>query len=354
LPRAEAQELVADLRAAAHASVEPILETTLMTPAPGLPTDSFGQVLVVDRAGWATSNINMMAQLTNPVLASVEKAIPTNDISRLGAGAEVAAMMGVMSPKVLGQFDPYSALQVNRWLSAKETTSLAANPASQQGQLMLIAPNVAAAERQMKVNPADFRLWVCLHEQTHGLQFATADWLAPFMYGQITDLITDLTQKAVKTAEASFWQKLVEALKIVRDLTRGLIQGGPAPFELLLGAENAEKFNTITAVMSLLEGHADVMMDEVGPAVVPSVAEIRQKFENRRDGEGQPAADVALRKLMGMDVKLAQYRDGAKFVRGVEELVGRDGFNAVWTSPETLPLAPEIADPAAWVRRVHG
>jgi len=339
LPKAEAQDLVADLRAAAAASVEPILETTRMQPAPGLPQDRFGQVLVVDRASWAATNISMMAQLTQPVMESMAALIPVTPPAQMGAGLEVAAMMSVMAPRVLGQFDPYSVLR---------------NPEEQQGQLLLIAPNVAQVEKQLDVDPDDFRLWVCLHEQTHGLQFAAAPWLAPFMYGQISGLLEAMTQKAVDTAQATAWQKLVEAFTIVRDLTRGLVHGGPAPFEVLLGADAQEKFGTVSAVMALLEGHADVMMDEVGPAVVPSVAEIREKFENRRDGKDQPAAGVALRKLMGMDAKLAQYRDGAKFVRGVEELVGRDGFNAIWTSPETLPLPTEIENPTAWVRRIHG
>jgi coenzyme F420 biosynthesis associated uncharacterized protein len=224
-----------------------------------------------------------------------------------------------------------------------------------EGQLLLVAPNVAQVERQLKVDKDDFRLWVCLHEQTHGLQFAAAPWLADYMYNQISGLLTDMTQKAVETAESSFWQKFVEALRLARDLTRGLFRGtGPAPFELLLGAEQQQKLSHLTAVMALLEGHADVMMDEVGPAVVPTVAEIREKFEKRRDGQGQPKADVVLRKVMGMDAKLAQYRDGAQFVRGVEALVGRDGLNAVWSGPEALPHATEIADPALWVRRVHG
>ncbi len=51
---------------------------------------------------------------------------------------------------------------------------------------------------------------------------------------------------------------------------------------------------------------------------------------------------------------MRQYRDGAVFVRGVVDTVGWDGFNAVWTSPETLPKPLEISDPATWVARVHG
>jgi coenzyme F420 biosynthesis associated uncharacterized protein len=104
--------------------------------------------------------------------------------------------------------------------------------------------------------------------------------------------------------------------------------------------------------MSLLEGHADFVMDGVGPSVIPSVARIRDKFTQRRAGAGP--VDQMVRRLLGFDAKLRQYRDGSTFVRGVVEKVGMDGFNLVWTSPETLPRKNEIADPAAWVSRVVG
>jgi len=105
-------------------------------------------------------------------------------------------------------------------------------------------------------------------------------------------------------------------------------------------------------VMSLLEGHADVVMDEVGPQVIPTVATIRKRFTARRAGSG--ALDKMLRRLLGLDAKMRQYRDGAAFVRGAVQAVGMEGFNAVWSSPDSLPLPEEITDPAAWVRRVHG
>jgi coenzyme F420 biosynthesis associated uncharacterized protein len=114
-----------------------------------------------------------------------------------------------------------------------------------------------------------------------------------------------------------------------------------------------EVFDRVMALMSLLEGHADHVMDAVGPAVVPSVSSIRASFsERRRRGSGP--IDRLIRALLGMDMKLAQYVKGGAFVGGAVDLVGMSGFNAVWRSPDTLPTRAEIADPAAWVRRVHG
>ena len=129
-------------------------------------------------------------------------------------------------------------------------------------------------------------------------------------------------------------------------------EGGPSVLDLVQSPEQKAIIDRVTAVMSLLEGHADVVMDGVGPEVVPSVATIREKFQRRRAGAG--SLDRTLRRLLGLEAKMRQYRDGAKFVNGVVERVGINGFNRVWESAETLPSLDEIADPVAWVRRVHG
>jgi len=104
--------------------------------------------------------------------------------------------------------------------------------------------------------------------------------------------------------------------------------------------------------MSLLEGHADVVMDGVGPEVIPSVATIRAKFTERRKGMG--VLDRLIRRLLGLDQKMAQYRDGAVFTRAVVDKVGMDGFNAVWAEPANLPSKAEILAPETWLARVHG
>jgi coenzyme F420 biosynthesis associated uncharacterized protein len=122
--------------------------------------------------------------------------------------------------------------------------------------------------------------------------------------------------------------------------------------DILQTPEQRAIIERLTAVMSLLEGHADVVMDGVGPEVVPSVERIRTVFNARRAGAGP--LDQLIRKLLGFDAKLRQYRDGAVFVRGAVDKVGMAGFNAVWAEPANLPDKDEIADPARWVTRVHG
>ncbi len=108
----------------------------------------------------------------------------------------------------------------------------------------------------------------------------------------------------------------------------------------------------LTALMTLMEGHADYVMDAVGPQVVPSVEEIRRKFNRRR--ENANPVERVIRKLLGIDLKMRQYSEGNKFVTAVVERIGMEGFNKIFTSAETLPTLSEITDPDAWIRRVHG
>jgi coenzyme F420 biosynthesis associated uncharacterized protein len=121
----------------------------------------------------------------------------------------------------------------------------------------------------------------------------------------------------------------------------------------LAGPQQRRALAEVTATMSLLEGHADVVMDDAGPAVIPSVAQIRRRFSERRR-TGRSGADRVVRRVLGLDAKLRQYTDGARFVREVVREVGHEGLNRVWQGPEALPRPEEIAAPRDWVRRVHG
>ncbi|HNM98430.1 MAG TPA: zinc-dependent metalloprotease, partial [Marmoricola sp.] len=145
-------------------------------------------------------------------------------------------------------------------------------------------------------------------------------------------------------------EMLSEVTEKVADLISGKTQG--SLMELFATPRQRELLDQITGVMSLLEGHADVVMDGVGPSVIPSVEKIRAKFTERRKGMGM--LDKIIRRLLGLDQKMAQYRDGAIFVRYAVDKVGMAGFNRVWERPENLPSKAEILDPQSWLDRVHG
>jgi len=250
--------------------------------------------------------------------------LPTNR-GRALAGSQLGVVLGFLSGKVLGQYDPVAP------------GAEGAGP----GALLLVAPNIVKVERELQAEPADFRMWVCLHEGTHRLQFTAVPWLRDYFRGLVADF-----GGAADLDPSEMLGRMVEAI-------RGGRQRGDSWIEAIQTPEQRTVFDRMMALMTLLEGHADHVMDAVGPEVVPSVSVIRGRFsERRRKGAGP--IDRLLRALLGMDVKLAQYVRGAAFVEGVVERVGMQGFNAAWTSPDTLPNREEIGDPGAWVDRVHG
>lgn len=330
--RAELEALVDDLRSAARRAPVHVGRVTGLRDA--AQTAAGGPVYVVDRARWARVNLQMFRHILEGVLPP--GGAPGG--ARLAA-EEMGVVLGVLSTKVLGQFDPFTPAEV-----------FGASHRPGPGRLVLVAPNVLHAERQMHLDPRDFRLWVCLHEQTHAVQFAAAPWLAEHLAGRLQGLVTGLEDLG---EDRDRLQKVVEALpRILRGVPVDEPSGGGALLDVALDEQHRSQVAEAVAVMSLLEGHADVVMDAAGPGVVRSLRRIRQRFEARRDGRGP--ADVLLRRLLGLDAKVAQYRTGAAFVRGVVGAVGHVGLNAVWSGPGALPTPAEIVEPAAWVRRVHG
>ena len=340
--RSTAEEAVEELRAGSLRSTPLVREFTgLMAPQGAPPgTERTAPVLVVDRQGWIQANVDGFATIVSPLIDRLQekKGSPGPIAEAIGSrvtGVELGALLGFMSSRVLGQFDPFYAPEGSPGQPA---------PA---GRMLLVAPNVVHVEGELGVDPTDFRLWVCLHEETHRAQFMANPWLRGHMVERSRALVEDLLGEPGAVVD-----RLTAALRHLPDLVRSGEAAGTGLIELVQTPEQRRALAELTAVMSLLEGHADVVMDDVGPQVVPSVAEIRRKFTRRRAGRG--ALDQLLRRLLGLEAKMRQYADGAVFVRTVVDKVGMESFNAVWTSAETLPAPEEIADPGAWVRRVHG
>jgi coenzyme F420 biosynthesis associated uncharacterized protein len=339
--REEARAVVAELRRHAKASEEHVRGFTRLATDPAHDTP----VLVVDRAGWIRANVAGFREILRPLLDKMQQrrgGTPGGAVfGALGGkvtGVELGMLLSFLASRVLGQYETF----------APATRDL---PAGQNGggRLLLVAPNIVHVERELDVDPHDFRLWVSLHEETHRTQFTAVPWLRDHLEGEIQAFLAETDVDPVTLLE-----RVREA---AQTLAGGRPEGeeddgGRSLVELVQSPAQREILGRLTAVMSLLEGHADFVMDGVGPEVVPSVGEIREKFQQRR-AKGASRLDLALRKLLGLDAKLKQYRDGERFVRAVVDEVGMDGFNRVWTSPNTLPTRTEIAKPADWVARVH-
>jgi coenzyme F420 biosynthesis associated uncharacterized protein len=341
LPAAQIRDAVGNLRGLADASVDHVHRISRLDAARDL-RDS--EVLIVDRAAWSKANARSFEIMLQPALEALARKRPEqlkSAATALGSavtGTQMGAILSFLSSKVLGQYDPFCSL-------------LQGGPAG--GRLMLVAPNIIAIEQELNVEPADFRLWVCLHEQTHRVQFAAAPWLRDHMLEQISELSTSLAAKADTLGE-----RLQQALKVLVSSAKSVSagkepEGGGAAgslLELFRGPEERAVFSHLTAVMSLLEGHANVVMDAVDASVVPTVKTIRQRFNARSKSRG--ALEAWVRKLMGLDAKARQYTDGAKFVRAVVAQIGMEGFNTVWERAENLPTEQEIHQPDLWISRM--
>lgn len=323
LPPDEARAAVAMLRELATHAVAPVRDVT------GLTAPETSPAVVVDRSGWIVSNVTGMRVILSAwdEFAERTEAAPAmmRSLGSRGTALQLGAVLAWLSGKVLGQFETFT------------------DPGEPR-RLLLVAPTIVNVERQLDVPARDFRLWVCLHEETHRVQFGAVPWLADHLTSRLAALLeaSDLGVREALSRLVAFTYALVRSLRS---------ESEASVVEAVLTSDQRVVFDELTALMSLLEGHADVVMDAVGPAVVPSVALIRERFSRRREQPG--TLDTLARKALGMDAKLRQYSDGATFVRHVVDAVGMAGFNQVWISPDRLPTRAEIHDPQAWLDRVR-
>jgi coenzyme F420 biosynthesis associated uncharacterized protein len=328
----EARQVVADLRLLASEAERHVYEFT------GLDgSTASAPLIVVDRTNWARANAQSMRTIIDPLQRKLRGHRPPSAINRIGSkitGLQTGALLAFLAGKVLGQFDPF-------WRSGQGATDDDHN-----GRLLLVAPNIVHVEREIDAIPRDFRLWVTLHEETHRVQFTAVPWLRDHLANEIEAFVdaTDVDPAAMAARMRDAVRILVES---IRSGDRNL-----SIIDLVQSPAQRAVVERVTALMSLLEGHAEVVMDGVGPQVIPSVETIRRRFQRRRNSS--VGFDRTLRRLLGLDAKMRQYRDGAAFVHAVVGRVGMSGFNRVWESVHTLPTKAEIADPIAWVRRVHG
>jgi coenzyme F420 biosynthesis associated uncharacterized protein len=351
--REQAEGAVAQLRHQAQAAQLHVETFTKLGAGPRR-----APALVVDRDRWITANIESARVIFNPLGEKVRQwhegvnpgglASATRTAGSKVAGFEVGSLLAFAAGRVLGQFDAFGP------------------GAGEPGRLLLVAPNIVQVERELGVNPTDFRLWVCLHEETHQVQFGAVPWLREHILDGVGTLIAELEmdpevfvdrlQTAVRAAVSGARHRTVRhaektAERVADDGSAVTSTPRPSLGDVVRTPAQRAAIERLTAVMTLLEGHATYVMDGVGPLVVPSVAEISRQFGRRR-ARSRLRPEAVLRKVLGFDAKLRQYRDGERFVRQVVEETGMDGFNRVWTSPNTLPTLAEIGDPGRWIRRV--
>jgi len=304
----------------------------LVTQATGLSSSAGpARARVVDRAGWVTANIASFQRLLRPVVARLGPRLvgPIAPVGRAITGAQVGALLGFMSTRVLGQYD---------------LLVLEDEHPEDQDLVYYVGPNILALEKRYSFPPRQFRLWLALHEVTHRAQFTGVPWLRGHYLG-LVEQVLDVADMDAK--------RLVAALRrMLDDLGHGrnpLAEGGlPA---LLASADQREVFSRLNGLMSLLEGHGDTTMDRAGAASIPSADRFARVLRQRRQ-QTNPVLKLVLQ-AVGFEAKLAQYAAGERFIEAVEAEGGSTLLDRVWERPEHLPTLDEVGEPGRWVTRMQ-
>ncbi len=278
---------------------------------------------VMSRGEWIGANLGGLQRLLEPLARRlVPKGSARSNLRRKALGAQIGGLLGYVSKKVLGQYDAFL-------------------PPDDEGLIYFVGPNLVEAERRFGLAPKDFRLWVALHESTHRLQFGATPWLRGYLQGRIDEYLA--------TVQIDTRQLLEQLRRAVDEARAGTAPKGLNGIMLLLTPEQRELFKRMQAMMSLLEGHASWVMNEVGATTIRDLDRMQRSLKQRRQAGGM---EKTLQRAIGFDQKVRQYDAGEAFVRGVVARVGVDGLNRVWEREEHLPTLGEIAEPDRWIARV--
>jgi coenzyme F420 biosynthesis associated uncharacterized protein len=291
---------------------------------------------VVDRGAWIEANLRTMRPMLAPLTARMGKekspfAGPMRSASGLLLGAQVGALTGLLSQRVLGQYD------------------LALLDSSVEPRLLLLGPNLAQAARNLGLDRDELVLWVTIHEITHAVQFTGAPWLRGHLGGILQQLIEGL-QVSV-SAKPSMNLKLpklpdVSELREVVDRARS-----GQLLRLTLGEDRWSLVEQMQAAMSLIEGHAEHTMDVIGAETLPSLPRLRAAMNRRRSERGLPWR--VLERLLGLELKMRQYEQGRRFCDAIVADSGPEGLARAWSGPSALPTPGELEHPHRWIARMQ-
>jgi coenzyme F420 biosynthesis associated uncharacterized protein len=279
---------------------------------------------VMTRGEWIDQNLRGFEQILEPVarkLLDQKKPQGSGTLRRRVLALQFGAILGYLSRKVLGQYDLFL-------------------PGDDRDIVYFVGPNIVELERRHRFSKHDFRLWLALHEVTHRLQFEGVPWLRPY--------VGDLIGSYLDTIELDA-RKLLDRLRQALDEIRSGNQRDLGVLFALMSPEQRETFRRMQALMSLLEGHGNFVMETLSEGRVRGAERMRRTLQQRRR---QGGLGRAMQKAVGLDVKVRQYDMGTNFVSEVSAISGPEGFARVWETPDNVPTLEEIARPRDWVDRV--
>lgn len=335
-----------DLAEAVPRSEELVARASGIAPPPPAPWK------IIDRAAWAEANIAGMVSLMAPLAEKIEERRPatTGDpvawfvrkAERAVVSTEVGVLLGYISRRVLGQYDLLVADPLPEGARARRTRRKEL-PSGDAAMLYFVGPNLVEAERRFGFIPEDFALWVAVHEMTHRFQFAGVPWLR--------DRFLSLVHRYMETVE-------LDAKGLAGRLgtaAKRVVSGSVPPEErnpvyLLASDDQRAILDDIQALMAVVEGHGNYVMDSVGASVIPSFRTMRNAFERRR--EQTTLVQRVISSALGLEMKMRQYEMGQHFCESVVQREGEAALARLWSGPDALPSLAELREPERWLRRV--
>ncbi len=305
--------------------IEPIVAAEIGSDLPAaLETPA-----VIDRLGWVDLNLTTFRVLFERVEQTLLDSQDGPDtagramsrwVNRAVGNQQLGFMLAFLGRKVLGQYD---------------VSLLAAGPT--RGRLHFVEPNIVATAAAMRIPRDEFRTFIALHEATHAFEFEAHAWLRPYFAGLVAETVEQLA---------------VESGGLLGRVREAMTNGEGHWLERILTPGQRETFNRTQALMSLLEGYSNHVMNAAGAQILPGFQELHDRFERR--GQRRGAVERAIMRLTGLDLKMEQYAAGERFADAVIRDLGREALNRVWTGPEHLPTLDEIRNPERWVARMEG
>jgi coenzyme F420 biosynthesis associated uncharacterized protein len=305
--------------------IEPIVAEEIGSPLP----EALETPAVVDRVQWVDLNVATFRTLfdrVERVLLDAQEGPDTTGravsrwVNRTIGNQQLGFMLAFLGRKVLGQYD---------------VSLLAAGPA--RGRLHFVEPNIVANAAAMRVPRDEFRTFIALHEATHAFEFEAHDWLRPYFADLVAETVEQLAAES-----GGLMERVREA-----------VAGGEGHWlERIMTPRQRDTFNRTQALMSLLEGYSNHVMNAAGARILPNFVELHDRFERR--GERRGALERAIMRLTGLDLKMEQYAAGERFADAVIAQRGREFLNRVWSGPQLLPSLDEIRAPEGWIARVEG
>ena len=319
-----------------HEQITPFIQ---LATAPGSH-----EVEVLDRPLWVQRNLTTVQRLLQPLEDVYLDSVGANSstLFRLAHGsmqltlsAQMGIVLGFLSRNVLGQFDmPFLAPP-----ASEENAAI-----DQASRIYFVEPNIRRLQQRLDIPPEAFRLWIALHETTHAIQFQVAPWLAGHL-GSLIESYVESFRELLRESSHPLRAMLLPGAEATEDRERlgGLVS-------LLTTPEQRDMLVRVQGVMSLVEGYSNYIMDALGEQLISGFPTMRKRLEERKRG----SLERALMRLLGFDLKLAQYRLGERFVRNVVDTESMAFLNRVWDSELTVPTLDEINAPEQWVARMRG